>query len=259
MRLTLLYFSPTHTTRKIVSAVGKVFFEKMLCETRIADVTSLAARQRAYPFGQDDVLIFGAPVYGGRVPALLLPFLQSLQGNGARAVALSVYGNRDYDDALAETCSLLEGAGFRVCAAAAFVGEHSYSSLVSGGRPDAEDLLAACAFALAAYEKVESNASIGKRVPGEKPYKEYSAFMSAPKRMPAVDRQKCTRCGACIASCPVCNIAADLSDLHRCIACAACVKGCLQGARAFTDEGVLSAKARLEQTCTARRLPEFFI
>ena len=43
MRLTLLYFSPTHTTRKIVSAVGKVFFEKMLCETRIADVTSLAA------------------------------------------------------------------------------------------------------------------------------------------------------------------------------------------------------------------------
>ena len=62
MRLTLLYFSPTHTTRKIVSAVGKVFFEKMLCETRIADVTSLAARQRAYPFGQDDVLIFGAPV-----------------------------------------------------------------------------------------------------------------------------------------------------------------------------------------------------
>ena len=107
MRLTLMYFSPTHATKKIVSAVGKVFFERMLCETRIADITPLAARMRGYAFGEDDVLIFGAPVYGGRVPPLLVPFLRGLSGNGARAVALSVYGNRDYDDALAETRDLL--------------------------------------------------------------------------------------------------------------------------------------------------------
>ena len=46
MKLTLMYFSPTHTTKKIVSAVGKVFFEKLLCETAVADITPRAAPMR---------------------------------------------------------------------------------------------------------------------------------------------------------------------------------------------------------------------
>lgn len=259
MRLTLMYFSPTHTTKKVVSAVGKVFFEKLLCETRFADITSLAARMREYAFGKDDVLIFGAPVYGGRVPPLLLPFLAKLRGGGARAVALSVYGNRDYDDALAETCGLLEKSGFTVCAAAAFIGEHSYSCEVGRGRPDAEDILAASTFALAALEKTATGAKINKKVRGGFPYKEYSPFMTAAKRMPAVDAEKCSHCGACISVCPVCNIAADLSDQGRCIACAACVKFCARGARAFIEQGVFAAKEKLEKNCTARRTPEFFI
>ena len=259
MRLTLMYFSPTHTTKKIVGAVGKVFFEKLLCETRIADLTPLAARMRTYAFREEDVLIFGAPVYGGRVPPLLVSFLKGLQGNGARAVALSVYGNRDYDDALAETCGLLKGAGFCVCAAAAFIGEHSYTCEVGKGRPDAEDLLAASAFALTAYEKISAGKEIVKQLRGEEPYKEYSPFLLAPKKAPSADAAKCTHCGACIAACPVCNLAADLSDQGRCIACAACVKGCPQHARAFDDAAVLAAKERLEKNCTARRNPEFFI
>lgn len=259
MRLTLMYFSPTRTTKKLVSAVGKVFFERLLCETRIADITPLAARMREYTFGEDDVLIFGAPVYGGRVPPLLLPFIEKLRGGGARAVALSVYGNRDYDDALAETRDLLEKAGFTVCAAAAFIGEHSYSEKVGQGRPDAEDLLAAATFGLAAFEKVSAGGKIGKKLRGEPPYKQYSPFMLAAKRMPAVDAQRCTHCGACVSVCPICNIAADLSDLGRCIACAACVKLCPQGARSFTEPDVTGAKERLEKNCISRRTPEFFI
>ncbi len=258
MRLTLMYFSPTHATKKIVSAVGKVFFERMLCETRIADITPLAARMRGYAFGEDDVLIFGAPVYGGRVPPLLVPFLRGLSGNGARAVALSVYGNRDYDDALAETRDLLEEAGFAVSAAAAFIGEHSYSDKVGTSRPAADDLVAASSFALGAYENVLSGKGITKRMKGA-PYKAYSPFLLSPKTMPAPDAEKCTRCGKCISVCPVCNIAADLTDLGRCVACAACVKFCPAGARSFTDEGVLAAKERLEKNCTARRNPEFFL
>ena len=50
MKLTLLYFSPTHTTKKIVSAVGKVLFEKFLCHTEIVDLTPAAAREREYAF-----------------------------------------------------------------------------------------------------------------------------------------------------------------------------------------------------------------
>ena len=69
----------------------------------------------------------------------------------------------------------------------------------------------------------------------------------------------CVGCGQCIAACPVANIGADLSDQGRCISCAACVKFCRQGARSFTDSAVLTAKGRLESSCTARRRPEFFI
>ena len=259
MQLTLMYFSPTGTTKKIVAAVGKKFFENMLSKTQIVDLTPLAARLRSYAFGEEDVVIFGAPVYGGRVPPILKNIFENMQGNGARAVAISVYGNRDYDDALLETCDLLGERGFRVCAAGAFIGEHSYSALVGAGRPDAEDLLAATTFAIAAYEKVVNGAPIGKPVRGNRPYRELSASMLAPKKAPVFDAEKCVHCRKCVSVCPVCNIKADLSDCGRCIACAACVKGCPKGARFFDDEGVLAARARLEANCTERRSPKFFL
>ena len=259
MRLTLMYFSPTHATKKIVSAVGKVFFERMLCETRIADITPLAARMRGYAFGEDDVLIFGAPVYGGRVPPLLVPFLRGLSGNGARAVALSVYGNRDYDDALAETRDLLEEAGFAVSAAAAFIGEHSYSAKVGGGRPDRDDIVAAQSFGILAGVKVKAAKPIAKPVRGNRPYKELGPFMTAPKPAPELDAEKCTHCGKCISVCPVNNLTADLKDGGKCIACAACVKFCPQRAREFADEHIAAVREKLEKNCTARRSPEFFV
>ena len=259
MKLYLVYFSPTHTTKKIVATVGKVFFERLLCRAQLVDLTNIAARSRSYAFAEDDVVVFGAPVYGGRLPQLLVPVLQNMQGGGARAVVLSVYGNRDYDDALLETADLFAERGFRVCAAAAFIGEHSYSSAVAKNRPDAEDLIAATTFGVAAFANVEQGVACRKPVRGARPYKQLSGFMLAPKAAPAVDAEKCVRCGACIAACPAANIGADLSDQGRCISCAACVKFCRQGARSFTDPAVLAAKGRLESSCTARRQPEFFI
>ena len=89
-----MYFSPTHTTKKIVSAVGKVFFEKLLCETAVADITPLAARMRDYTFGEEDILVFGAPVYGGRVAPPAAEVLRGLHGNGARRRRLCVRKQR---------------------------------------------------------------------------------------------------------------------------------------------------------------------
>ncbi len=258
MKLTLLYFSPTRTTKKIVAAVGKVFFERMLCETKLIDLTPLAARMRSYSFSEEDVVVFGAPVYGGRLPALLLPVLEKAEGNGARAVVLSVYGNRDYDSALAESCDLLSARGFCVCAAGAFIGEHSYTSAVGRGRPDAEDLLAAQTFGVVAWDNVSARKVLPSGACGKKPYKEYSPFLLSPKQMPAADADKCTKCGKCIAVCPVCNIGADLSDLGRCIACAACVKSCPEHARSFGAQIAATAE-KLEKMCAERHQPKFFV
>ncbi len=259
MKLTLMYFSPTHTTKKIVSAVGKVLFEKFLCHTEVVDLTLALAREREYRFGEEDIVVFGAPVYGGRVPPLLSPVLSKLQGNGARAIVLSVYGNRDYDDALLETADIFTEKGFLVCAAAVFIGEHSYSDKVGGGRPDRDDIVAAQSFGLLAAVKVRAGKPIEKTLRGNRPYKELSAFIAAPGPAPALNAEKCTRCGKCVSVCPVNNIAADLADGGKCIACAACVKFCPQGARAFADGHIAAVREKLEKSCMARRSPEFFV
>ena len=259
MKLVLMYFSPTHTTKKIVARIGKVFFEKMLCETRPVDLTKLALRMRPCSFEEGDVLVFGAPVYAGRLPVCVSDYLKSLQGNGARAVAVSVYGNRDFDDALLETYDLLSAQGFTVCAAGAFIGEHSYTSAVGTGRPDTEDLLAADAFGIAAYEKVLGGVPVRKQIPGNRPYKVLPDSILRPREMPSVDASRCVHCNVCISVCPVCNIAADLSDCGRCIGCAACVKFCPQSARAFTDEGITRTAEKLKEMCSQRRSPKFFL
>ena len=80
--------------------------------------------------------------------------------NGANAVAVVVYGNRDYEKSLEEAGHLLRGNGFKVTAGATFIGEHSYSTPatpIATGRPDAADLEAE-KFGAAVKHKIENGA-----------------------------------------------------------------------------------------------------
>jgi hypothetical protein len=65
----------------------------------------------------------------------LLKYLNTIEGNGALAVAVVVYGNRHYDDALIEWRDILESRNFKVFAAGAFIGEHSFSRILGKNRP----------------------------------------------------------------------------------------------------------------------------
>lgn len=92
--------------------------------------------------------ILGEPDLRGAAANVLLPFLRGrFTGGGAAAVAVVLYGNRGYDDALKELCEVLSGNGFCPAAAAAMVGEHAFAPALAHGRPDAEDIAAAEAFA----------------------------------------------------------------------------------------------------------------
>lgn len=46
--------------------------------------------------------VIAVPSYAGRVPAPAVQRLTAMQGNGARAVLVCVYGNRAYEDTLVE-------------------------------------------------------------------------------------------------------------------------------------------------------------
>ena len=79
-----------------------------------------------------------------------------MQGGGALAVPIVLFGNRNYDDALAELQALLGEDGFLPVAAGAFVGEHSFSRILGAGRPDDKDMVVIHEFVKKIYEKISS-------------------------------------------------------------------------------------------------------
>lgn len=91
------------------------------------------------------------------MPNVLLPFLKErVQGGGALAVAVVLFGNRNFDDSLIELRDILCADGFAVVGGAAFVGEHSFSRTLGAGRPDAADMAEMDDFSRALAEKVRA-------------------------------------------------------------------------------------------------------
>lgn len=134
----LVFFSPTHTSAKIARAVG----EGIGMGRRIE--TDLTLDEGTSPILINDALtVIAVPVYGGRVAPIALQRLKRLKGHNAPVILLTIYGNRDYEDALVELRDTAVELGFTPLSAGAFIGEHSYSRPnmpVAAGRPDADDL-----------------------------------------------------------------------------------------------------------------------
>ena len=125
-----LLFSPTGGTRAVADA---------LCPGQVIDLCDRDRDFAAVTLTADDVAIIAVPSYGGRVPVPAARRLAQVQGNGARALLVCVYGNRAYEDTLAELADLAEAAGFRVAAGVAAVAEHSIARQFAAGRPDEAD------------------------------------------------------------------------------------------------------------------------
>ena len=88
----LVYYSATGNTQTVARAIGEALAQGLnaaLCEV---DFTLPAARQAVQTFGPGDLVVAATPVYAGRVPNKMLPYVQEkLVGGGALAVpALSI-------------------------------------------------------------------------------------------------------------------------------------------------------------------------
>jgi NAD-dependent dihydropyrimidine dehydrogenase PreA subunit len=265
-----LYFSATGTTKKIITGIAENLSENMTGEAEIKniDFTLPEVRKQAVAFGKEDIVVAGVPVYAGRVPNVLLKYLKEIDGNGALAIAVVVYGNRNYDDALIELKEILEADGFRVVAGGAFIGEHSFSRTLGQNRPDEQDMAAVVDFASRIYKKITApgqNPTLA--VKGSRPYREY--YKPKNKNGHPVDIRKvspktnsdCIDCKLCANICPMGSIdSADVSKVTGiCIKCCACIKNCPVGAKYFDDENYLWHKRELERAFTERREPEFFV
>ncbi len=258
----LIYFSPTRTTKRILEAISQGL---RAVETDHVDLTPPETETHGPQDSWSDLAVIGAPVYAGRLPAAMLPRFRRLQGNGAPAVIVVVYGNRAYEDALLELRDLALEGGFRPIAAGAFVGEHSFSTdatPIAVGRPDAEDVAKARSFGEMVRAKmaaIRNGERIGPlRVPGNFPYKELQMLSDI---APALHGAVCTGCRNCLPFCPTSALRADnpaITDKGLCIKCCACVKACPSGARTMDDARIREIAERLSANCRARKEPETY-
>ncbi len=122
--LSMIYYSPTGATQKIVREIGRYLGLKLISESNIADNNTESIIQ----INNNSLTIIGMPVYGGRLPITAIETLKKLQSNQSPVVIVVVYGNREYDDALLELKEIASNCGFKMIAGAAFIGEHSYST-----------------------------------------------------------------------------------------------------------------------------------
>lgn len=258
----LLYFSPTHTTRKLIEGIAQGMKASAV---QCYDLTLPCANDEKSHSFVEDVVIIGSPVYSGRLPALVQSRLGKMKGNGRPAVIVVVYGNRAYEDALIELRDVAIEMGFRPIAAGSFIGEHSYSTPdlpIAAGRPDEEDLSAARRFGGAICDKLLSDDSRPAErlgVPGNVPYKEVRSLSGV---VPSVNEALCSRCGECARLCP--SAAIDKSaPMHtagdRCIRCCACVKACSRKARALDDPRVRQVAEWLQAQFSSRKEPEIYL
>ena len=152
-----VYFSATGSTRRVVCRLAWEVSRLLGVPCREDDLTPPEARLNNRKYQEGDLVVFGLPVHRGRVPQHMLSCLRSIQGGGALAVPVVLYGNRSYGDALIELRQLLEADGFWPVAAGAFVGQHALSDRLGRDRPDEADMARADRMAAAVAQKLRSS------------------------------------------------------------------------------------------------------
>ena len=217
-----VYFSGTGTTEKVATHLAKAIAQGLGAEYKSHDYTQPAGRGGELSFGPEELVVLGTPVYAGRVPNLLLPFVQnSIHGQGTLAVPVVLYGNRNalVDQLAQKTVEKVKGLA---------------------ALPEEPVAVEGCDPIRPYYTPRDRH--------GE-PIKDFL------KAKPKTDPDKCVKCGLCARLCPMGSIDPDdVSNVAgKCIKCCACVKKCPMGAKYFDHEGYLYHQHELEDQYAGRR------
>lgn len=255
--INFVYFSPTKTTKMVLDLLGKEFDVPM----KEYDLTDFKNHNIELLFNNTDLVIFGFPVYSGRVPETFVARLEKVKGDYTAGAIIATYGNRDYDDALLEMKNIAGQSGFKIIGAAAIVSEHSVVREIGAGRPNKEDISLLTAFGKELKIKIEAINNLiqdeSLRINGNIPYRKYKHIPMSPR-----STSTCNACNACCKLCPTRAITYDgkiRTNKQKCVGCMRCIRICPKKARTVGKLKEFGAKVLLKNKCKEDKHSEMFI
>lgn len=260
-KVSAVYYSPTRTSKKGVEAIAGTLSTQFTS----MDVTMINNEVGQVEYDATDVVVFGAPVYGGRLYRGSLEAFTKLKGHNTPCVVTVTYGNRHYDDALLELADLVQEQGFVPIAGAALIGEHTFGE-IQMGRPNEVDVEEDKQFSNEIKHYIEEKEidADGKmewktiQLPGNIPYKEGGS--GGGFRPSTLDT--CVDCGLCAKRCPMQAIDyADVSKINNdtCISCFRCIKSCPVQAKVCDSEAYITFAEGFTKRLAERRENEYFL
>lgn len=253
-----VFFSGTGNTAKIVATLATKLSDLFEVENQLLCINHPAARKSIIPCSETELVIVATPVYDGRVPEFLLPYLNSnLVGNNTLVIPVCCYGNRGVDDALVELRNILETRGFRSVGAAAVVGQHVFTHNLGTSRPGVKDKRVIEDLAVQLKKKIDDldaipeypidvvgNDPVG---PYNTPRDRYGYPINISKVRPKTSKDHLDTAKNMIKLCPVGAIAPDGVQIPGpCMRCGVCIKLSPRGARYYDDEAMSFYKKELD-------------
>lgn len=244
--VTAIYFSPTGNTKQSVEAMAN-----SMVDTVVSLDLTVQDPSEPKQFTKSDFVIFGAPVYGGRIPTVAAKRFSAMRGDQTPCLIAVTFGNRDFDDALLELSDLAAAQGFLVKGAAALVGRHTYGE-IQVTRPDAADLAETRSFAAQAA----ANSHAAPQIPGNHPYRDGGGG----GRFRPLTGTACTKCGRCVKECPAQAIDEDcITVLGSCLSCFRCIRECPVQAKHMETEEYRAFAAMFTEKLKEKKENRFFL
>ncbi len=277
MKINSIYFSPCGNVKKIIKTMSEVAVSFFGSDVEYIDITSLKNRSNTEikELNNDSLNFVGLPVFAGRIPNKIMPYIrENIRGNGL-FFPFVAFGNRSYDDALFELCTIIKENGGKIIGAMAVPTEHSFTDKLGQYRPDYEDIYKIKDYCGKVLKKIRmnnieniQNAEINMEdIPGDRSLSKYYTPLGTDgkpamflKAYPVTDMSKCVFCHACSRACPMGCIDMENPALISgiCIKCHSCIKRCKYNAKSFQDKAFLSHVKMLEKNYQEEKEIEVF-